>query len=616
MGQDTEERFRQLAHAMPHMVWTAAPDGRFTFVNRQWEDYWGLTVEQFNQREFTDPLLHPDDAAPARARWAQSLTTGDPHEVQCRLKRRSDGTYRWFLVRAVPLRDEQGRVREWLGTATDIDEQKRSEEALKGSEQRFHALAESAPAAIFIKDLEGRYTYANRYACEAVGRPQGIVGLLDRDLAPSPAAEVLRQQDLELLGGHRSLEREVRLGNRWFLLVKAPLPDAHGRPVGICAMGVDITERKRAEEALVDADRRKDFFLAVLAHELRNPLAPIRNSLEAMQIGGVSDAQRAPFRIIDRQLATLVRLVDDLLDVGRITSGKLELRIVEVSLTQIVESALETVRPYIEAAKHRLSVELPDEPIGLRVDRMRLAQVLANLLHNSAKYTPPGGSIRLWARRVASGLELYVEDNGIGIPPHALRQVFQMFAQVGETQVNAGGLGIGLALVEALVEMHGGSVRAHSEGHGRGSTFVVYLPAECLRAAAPPPDSVVAEPAREAGKRRILVVDDNRDSAVSMAVLLDLLGHETRQAFDGLHAIELAAQFRPEIILMDIGMPNMDGLEATRRIRQLELPQRPTIIAVTGWGQQADRQLTKSAGIDHHLVKPVTLEEIAALLNA
>jgi CheY-like chemotaxis protein len=384
----------------------------------------------------------------------------------------------------------------------------------------------------------------------------------------------------------------------------------------VCGMGIDMTRRKKAEEALMEADRRKDDFLAVLAHELRNPLAPIRNSLEAMKLDQVTQTQRKPLEIIERQLSNLVRLVDDLLDVSRITSGKLELRLEEVALSDIVEAALETVRPYVDRARHRLEVRMPAIPIRLQADRMRLAQVLANLLHNSAKYTPPGGLIRLHAELTAEGIEIRVEDNGIGIPLQSLQHVFRMFAQMeGVRGRTVGGLGIGLALVKVLVEMHGGTVDAQSEGEGRGSTFIVRLPRSAIRAGdAPVSHEPHAKPA-QAALHRILVVDDNRDSALSMTMLLELLGHETRQAHDGVEAIEAAAQFQPDVILMDIGMPNMDGLEATRRIRQLALPRQPFIVALTGWGQQTDRLLTQEAGVDHHLVKPVALDTVTDLLS-
>jgi PAS domain S-box-containing protein len=485
---------------------------------------------------------------------------------------------------------------------------------LRESERRFHSLADNAPAAIFIKDLEGRYVYANQLACEGVGRPD-VTGLFDYDLVPATTAADLRRQDLELVARRESVQREVNLHGRWMILVKSPVFDADGRPVGVCGMAIDMTRRKQAEEALVEADRRKDDFLAVLAHELRNPLAPIRNSLETMKLEHLPQTHRQPLEIIERQLANLVRLVDDLLDVSRITSGKLELRYEEVTLGAIVDAALETARPYIDAAKHELKLSLPATPIRLHVDRMRLAQVLANLLHNSAKYTPPGGSIQLHAELGDGGLEIRVSDNGVGIPAQSLDRVFGMFAQMqGAHGRTVGGMGIGLALVKALVEMHGGTVDARSEGEGRGSTFIVCLPRSVIRdGVAAVADEAPVRPAQHA-PRRILVVDDNRDSASSMTMLLDLLGHDTRQASDGVQAIEATLEFQPDVILMDIGMPNMDGLEATRRIRQLPLPRQPHIVALTGWGQQADRLLTRQAGVDHHLVKPVALDTVTDLL--
>jgi PAS domain S-box-containing protein len=612
--RDQQDRFLRLANAMPQLVWVAAADGAITFVNDQWCEYSGLSLEQTTRTGIVE-VLHPDDKRLVSERWRNSLRTGESYEVQCRLRRQSDAAYRWFLVRAVPMREEGGHVVEWLGTATDIDDRVQAETSLRESERRFHSLADDAPAAIFIKDLEGRYVYANRLACEGVGLPE-VAGLFDYDLVPSTTADRLRKEDIQLVESRLSVQSEVNLHGRWLLVAKSPLFDADGRAIGVCGMGIDMTRRKRAEEALVEADRRKDAFLAVLAHELRNPLAPIRNSIEAMKLEQLPAAQRQPLEIIERQLATLVRLVDDLLDVSRITSGKLELRMEEVALTEIVDAALETSRPYIDAVGHQVEVTLPAAPTWLFVDRMRMAQVLANLLHNSAKYTQPHGSIRLHAEVDDEGLEIRVHDNGVGIPLQSLDQVFGMFAQMeGVRGRTVGGLGIGLALVKALVEMHGGTVDAHSEGEGQGSTFFVRLPRTALRDA-PPTATTDASPQPSAtASRRILVVDDNRDSAVSMTMLLELLGHETRQASDGLQAIEATLEFQPEVILMDIGMPNMDGLEATRRIRKLSLPRQPYIVALTGWGQQTDRLLTQDAGVDHHLVKPVALETVTDLLG-
>jgi signal transduction histidine kinase len=376
--------------------------------------------------------------------------------------------------------------------------------------------------------------------------------------------------------------------------------------------------RKRAEQALSEADRRKKEFLALLAHELRNPLAPLKNGLELMQLAGLTNpTQVRAHEMMQRQLSNLVRLVDDLLDVSRMTRGKFELRKERVDLKSVVENAVETVRPLMEGARHDMRVSLPSSDVFLMADPVRLAQVFANLLGNSAKYTPPGGRIRLSASVGPKGVEVRVEDNGIGIAAEGLPTIFEMFGQAHhESAGGTGGLGIGLALVRGLVEMHDGEVRAESPGPGGGAVFTVSLPVlaveERVRDAEPPS----AEPgARRPARQRVLVVDDNVDSASSMATLLDIVGHEVREAHDGQEAIELTRVFQPDVVLMDIGMPVMDGLEAARRIRKLPLAKQPTMVALTGWGQSADRERSKEAGFDHHLVKPVDLNVLKELLE-
>jgi signal transduction histidine kinase len=372
-----------------------------------------------------------------------------------------------------------------------------------------------------------------------------------------------------------------------------------------------------AMETLREADRRKDEFLATLAHELRNPLAPIRNGLQILRLGrGNHQAEEQARGLIERQVQQMVRLIDDLLDLSRISRGKIELRRERIDLAAAVQSAVETSRPLIEQSGHALTLSLPAEPVFVDADVTRLAQVFANLLNNAAKYTQRGGGdIRLSVEPLGREVAVSVRDNGVGIPAPMLPQVFEMFTQVDRSlERTQGGLGIGLSIVKRLVEMHGGTVEAHSEGRGQGSEFVVRLPALTPAAEEPGPRSDGEEPAGAPVRRRILVADDNVDAAASLAMMLEFMGNEVRTAHDGVAAVEAAAAFRPDVILLDIGMPRLNGYDACRRIREQPWGRGIAIAALTGWGQEEDKRQSREAGFDHHLVKPVEPAALERLL--
>jgi signal transduction histidine kinase len=374
-----------------------------------------------------------------------------------------------------------------------------------------------------------------------------------------------------------------------------------------------LDEARLAADALREADRRKDEFLATLAHELRNPLAPIRNGLQILNLTPSADVAAKARGMMERQLAHLVRLVDDLLDISRVATGKMRLQFESVEVRTVVEAAVEAARPAIDAGRHALVLHLPDEPLTLRADPTRLAQVVSNLLTNAAKYTPAGGQITLTAERAGGFAVVRVADTGLGIPADMLPKVFDLFTQVDRHLDRAqGGLGIGLALVKRLVEMHGGTIAAASEGAGRGSTFEVRVPA----ASAPAP-AAVAAPVRPtaAGGRRVLVVDDNEDAAESLSELLALCGHDARTAATGPEALAAVPAFRPDLVFLDIGLPGMDGYEVARALRAAP-GDTPVLVALTGWGAESDRQRSAEAGFDRHLTKPVGREQLDELLAA
>jgi PAS domain S-box-containing protein len=478
---------------------------------------------------------------------------------------------------------------------------------------------DNSPASAWITDADGRLRYVSAMYARMFRLPgRELVGASPADLYPDEFAQEYVRNIRAVAESGRPLEAVERaprpdgsVGE--FLVYKFPLPGTEW----VGGVAVDITDRVRAEDALREADRRKDEFIAVLAHELRNPLAPLRNGLQVMRLAGTrGDAAEKARGMMERQLGHMVRLVDDLLDVSRISRNKLELRRERVLLSDAVASALETVRPAIDGARHSLTLDLPAGPVYLDADLTRLAQVFSNLLANAVKFTPPGGRIWLSAEERPGEVAVSVRDSGLGIPAEALGTVFDMFSQVDRSLERAtGGLGIGLALVKGLAEMHGGRVRAESPGPGAGSTFIVSLP---LARVKPPPG--VPEAGRNGATprgpaRRVLVVDDNRDSAASMAAMLELLGHEVRTAHDGVEAVDAAEAFRPEVVLMDVGMPRMNGYDATRQIRERPWGGSVTVVAVTGWGQEGDRAQSRSAGCDGHLVKPVHLDSVAPFLD-
>jgi signal transduction histidine kinase/ActR/RegA family two-component response regulator len=419
-------------------------------------------------------------------------------------------------------------------------------------------------------------------------------------LSERGADSVIIAEALQSLGNVTVLERPTRIPTL-VSAVHSALRSRH-RQYQIRSY---IAERERYAEALRVADRRKDEFLATLAHELRNPLAPMRTALEIMRVAPTNEAARGEAqRVLDRQLRQMTRLIDDLLDLSRVSHGKLQLKREAVTLAAVVDNAVEITRSTIQSLGHTLDVELPADPVYIDGDATRLAQVFSNLLHNAAKYTEPGGRVSLTARRAGERVLVGVRDTGIGIAPENLERVFEMFTQVGRSlEQSRGGLGVGLALSQWLVELHGGSITARSEGVGRGSEFIVALPMAQQPLSASGPAGTSETDATN--RRRVLVVDDNRDFADSLGAVLTMAGHETRVMYDGAQAVAVARTWEPEVVLLDIGLPLMNGYEAARRIREALVGKSLLLVAITGWGQDEDRRRSSAAGFDYHFVKPV-----------
>jgi PAS domain S-box-containing protein len=629
------ERLRITLASIGDAVISTDAEGRVIYLNAVAETLTGWTPAEAAGRSLPEVFHivneHTREASenPALKALREGVVVGLANRTVLIAR---DGTERPIDDSAAPILGESGAPVGVVLVFRDVTERRRDEEA----RARLAAIVETSQDAIISKTLDGIIETWNAGAERIFGYgAEEIVGRSITLLIPPERLDEEKEIQARLHRGerieHYETVRVAKDGRRLDIsLTVSPVRDAENRIVGASKIARDVTGRRRAEEALrvgeqrlreavealKEADRRKDEFLAVLAHELRNPLAPLRNGLQIMRLASGDPHAVAKARdIMERQLSHMVRLVDDLLDVSRINRNKMELRRSRVLLADVISSAVETARPVLEEAGHQLVVTLSPEPVHLDADLTRLAQVFANLLNNSAKYTQRGGHIGLTVTREGDQVAVAVRDDGIGIPASNLPNIFDLFSQVDRSiERSAGGLGIGLALVKGLVEMHGGTVEAVSAGSGQGSTFIVRLPVLKDRKAPSPETPAEGLPDSSGRERRILVVDDNRDSAASMAIMLQMLGNEVHIAHDGLEAVELAEKFRPQVVLMDIGMPRLNGYEATRRIREQPWGGDMAIVALTGWGQTMDRARSKENGCDGHLVKPIELADLEKLL--
>jgi PAS domain S-box-containing protein len=522
------------------------------------------------------------------------------------------------LLTLSPIKNERGEIVAATEIVQDITGRKATEEALRKSEEHFRLLVESATDyAIFTMDLQGLVTSWNKGAERVFGYSETeILGQSGMILfTPEDRAKGAHEEELQtaLTQGRAADERyHLRKGGERFFASGVLTQLRHGNLEGFVKIARDLSERKKMEDALREADKRKDEFLAVLAHELRNPLAPIRTSVEILRRSKNQAVHQEARETIARQTTQMVHLIDDLLDVTRISQGRIKLQQEDVSLSEVVDLALEGSRTLIEDRQHELSVALPETPLWLNGDKTRLAQIVLNLLTNAAKYTPTGGKINLSAELQGDEVFIRVRDNGIGIPQDMLDKVFELFTRVErETVYQQEGLGIGLSLVKQLVELHGGDIKAESPGEGLGSTFTVRLPILLQ-------ESGTLEAVSEAlaeNVRRILVVDDYEPSLRSMAQLLEVLGHEVATASSGEIALEKLTKFKPDIILLDINMPGLSGYEVAARINEQPQYKDIMLVALTGYGQAEDVQRAKDAGFHHHLIKPVEIEKLEVVLS-
>lgn len=562
--------------------------------------------------------IHPADRERISADIHRALDEGAAHWQNEYRYRRADNTYAEVFDRGQVVRQDGKPVR-MVGSMQDLTERNRAAAALKAAEERFAFVRRSSGVGFWYCDLpfdvlqwdEQVKSHFHLSPAAHVTIETFYERIHPDDRQPTQAA--IERSITE----HTSYDVVYRTVDpasgslKWIRAIGRTFYADNDTPIRFDGVTIDVSEQKRVEAELrevaaelSEAGHRKDEFLATLSHELRNPLAPIRNALQLMRLSSDPQIQEDSRTMMERQLSQMVRLVDDLMDVSRITRGKVELRREQVPLATIVSSAVETSRPLIEAMGHTLRIDLSPHPVTVNADVTRLAQVFSNLLNNACKYSERGGRIELIVERSEGEAILRVRDNGVGIAADQLPRIFEMFAQVDRSiDRSQGGLGIGLTLVRRLVEMHGGTVEATSAGLGQGSEFIVRLP---LAIDVPQTSAVgQSELVLAKTKLRILIVDDNRDAADSVAMMLKLVGNELHTAYDGESGVEAAAKHRPDVILFDIGLPKLNGYEACRRIRELPWGQKPIIIAVTGWGQEEDRRRSRDAGFDHHLVKPV-----------
>ena len=530
------------------------------------------------------------------------------------------GTPRWWDVAVTAIPGHDGRVEQLLAVSRDVTAQRESEAATELLAERLELAVQSSAVTLFQQDLDLRYTWICNPALQFKGSE--VIGKRDGDLmeraADAEATEALKHEVLRTGLGqrHEAVVHHQGVAHHYRLLIE-PLRDAAGIITGVTCAAIDITDLKQAEQALVERDGQKDQFLATLAHELRNPLAPIKSGLELLaRVGHEAQTRERLVGMMDRQLDQLVRLIDDLMEVSRITSGKLELRRERVDLCDVARLAVEGCQQQIDRSGHRLTLLLPPGPVPVLGDAMRLVQAVSNLIRNACKYTDPGGHITL-AVNGDGGARIDVQDDGLGIPAEMLESVFDMFAQVDRTLDRAqGGLGIGLALVRSLMRLHGGDVRAVSAGAGLGSCFTIELPQ--LPQLAPAEARVLSTPDQADGVARalrVLVVDDNIDAAQALAMLLGLDAHEVHIAHAGDQALVAAEAYRPDVVFCDLGLPGLAGLEVANALRRQSHFDRTLLVAVSGWGSALDRSRSRDAGFNAHLTKPASREAIAAVLR-
>ena len=611
----SEHRYRSVSEAFDFGMWSADAAGGLTFVSTRYLDFLGATLEQAEPRLWSAIQAPAAEIQAAAAEWEHSKAVGESWDWEYSI-RGQDGAERRVWSRRIPLRAANGAVSSWAGFNLDVTDRFAAARARDQARQRLEVVTNAMSVGVAQCNRQLEYVWANpayvRGFGSAAGPIESLQGRKIEEVLGREAFERFLPHFQRVLGGE-TVEYEGPSGsgidpNRWVHATYTPIWNGHPLPVGWVAVISDLTERRALEDQLRQSNRRKDEFLATLAHELRNPLAPIRYASQLLKPGTPPEMAADARRMIDRQLAHMARLLDDLLDVSRITRGTLDMRRDAVDLRVVLRHAVEAARPLAQAVEHELQVQVPELPLMVRGDETRLIQVIGNLINNAIKFTNAGGAIVVSADVDGPMIVARVRDTGRGISPELLPHVFEMFTQ-GESSARQTGLGIGLALAKQMVELHGGRIEAHSAGPGRGSEFRVLLPrAAEIPAMQESPTDLFNLSVLGADRVRILIVDDNVDAADSLAQFLKLAGYQTRVAYDGRTAVEMAEILEPAVVLLDLGLPHLNGHEVARRLRALPWGRNAVLIALTGWGQEDDVQRSRQAGFDEHLTKPVDPE--------
>lgn len=630
---DMRTRLESMLTAAEVATWTWDAETNQIIADRNLVQLFSIPTEKAESATLSEyyASIHPDDIERVKALSRKAIAEGGLFEARYRV-RMGDGNYRTVIARGRAQYDSDGLAVSFPGVLVDITSQAQAESELELSNQRYSTLIELMDEGFclleILYDKDHRpYDYRFIEVNQAFEKQTGLinpVGKTARALVPDlEISWIETYASVAQTGAPLRFQMHSQSMGRIFDVYASRQGGRESNRVALIFS--DITARKLAEEALrnhanhlMESNRRKSEFLATLAHELRNPLAPLKNGVQLLKLTDHSPETIAQVRdMMERQLNQMVRLVDDLLDIARINSGKIELKIECLTLGEIVLSAVETSTPLINACNHRFSVEVHNEAILLNADAARLAQVLSNLLNNAAKYTPPGGEIRLSSWDDGLDLFIAVKDNGIGLSESAISSVFEMFSQVGRSLTQShGGLGIGLSLVRQIIELHGGQVTAQSPGPGLGSTFLVRLPLAQVHRSDKVKEAAADYAISPPESLRILLVDDNIDAAESLASLLSLIGHETLIAHEGREAVNKARQFLPHIAFLDLGLPHMDGYQVAQALQQVPELNGIHLIALTGWGGKEDREQTAAAGFATHLTKPTSFDEIQAVISA